>query len=115
MKIPPTSVMFFTPALVMAITLSGCTREAKKNRALESALKHFEKADYPASEIELKNAMDADPGNPKAIKYLGIIRVGQGASFEAAMILTQAKKKLPKDDEVGVNLAKSLFRIGFVP
>lgn len=107
--------MFFTPALVMAITLSGCTREAKKNRSLESALKYFEKSDYPASEIELKNALDADPGNPKAIKYLGIIRGGQGASYEAAMILTQIKKKLPNDDEVGVNLAKALLRIGFIP
>lgn len=115
MKTSPPSVMFFTPALVMAITLSGCTREAKMNRALESAVKHFEKADYPAAEIELKNAMDADPGNPKAIKYLGIIRREQGANYEAAMILTQAKKKLPKDDEVGVNLAKSLLGIGFIP
>jgi tetratricopeptide (TPR) repeat protein len=115
MKITPPAVMFLTPALVMAITLSGCTREAKKDRALESAIKYFEKADYPAAEIELKNAMDADPGNPKAIKYLGIIRRAQGASYEAAMILTQAKKKLPTDDEVGVNLAKSLYQIGYFP
>ncbi|HEX7262355.1 MAG TPA: hypothetical protein VF258_11120, partial [Luteolibacter sp.] len=73
MKIPPFSVMFFTSILSLAITLSGCTREAKKNRALESALKYYEKTDYPASEIELKNTLEADPGNPKAVKYLGII------------------------------------------
>ncbi len=115
MKLPPLSVMFFTPVLVMAVTLSGCTREAKKNRALESAVKYFDKADYPASEIELKNALDADPGNPKAIKYLGIIRRKQGASYEAAMILFQAKKKLPKDDELGIHLAKSLLQIGYIP
>jgi len=105
----------FTAALFLTITQPSCTREAKKDRSLEAALKHFDKGTFSAAEIEYKNALAADPGNAEAIKRLGIIRSLQGASYEAAGILTQAKKKLPKDDDVGINLAKSLISLGFVP
>src|SRR5688572_23511608 len=105
MKITSPRVMFSAPALLAAFIFSACTRDAKKDRALESSVKHFEAHDYPAAEIELKNALAANPGNPKAVKLLGIIRGAQGANYEAARILTQVKTKLPADDEVGVHLA----------
>ena len=78
-------------------------------------MEYFNKGEFAAAEIEFKNTLDSDSGNPEAIKHLGLIRENQGASFEAAGILTQIKNKLPKDDEVGVTLAKALLGLGFVP
>lgn len=115
MKIARLHVLPFTAALFFTITQPSCTREAKKGRSLEAALKHFDNGAFAAAEIEYKNALAVDPGNPEAIKRIGIIRTLQGASYEAAGILTQAKKKLPKDDEVGINLAKALLNLGFLP
>ena len=115
MKIARLHVLPFAAALFFTITQPSCTREAKKERSLEAALKHFDEGAFSAAEIEYKNALKADPGNPEAIKRLGIIRALQGASYEAAGILTQAKKKLPKDNEVAINLAKSLLNLGFLP
>ncbi len=115
MKVIPPHVLRFATAIVLTITLPACTREAKKERALEAAMKYFEQDDFAASEIEFKNALEADPGNAEAVKRLGLIRERQGANYEAAQILTQAKKKLPKDDGIGVSLAKALLALGFLP
>ena len=115
MKIARLHVLPFTAALFFTITQPSCTREAKKDRSMEAALKHFDKGALSAAEIEYKNALAADPGNPEAIKRLGIIRIRQGAIYEAAEILTQAKTKLPKDNEVSINLAKALLTLGFLP
>lgn len=115
MKIVFPHVLRFAAAIILTITLPGCTREAKKERSLEAAMKFFEKGDFAASEIEYKNALDSDPGNPEAVKRIGLIRQAQGANYEAAQILFQAKKKLPKDDEIGVSLAKALLSLGFIP
>jgi tetratricopeptide (TPR) repeat protein len=115
MKIVSPHVWRTAAAIILTITLPACTREAKKERSLEAAMKHFESGDFAASEIEYKNALESDPGNAEATKRLGLIREKQGANYEAAQILSQAKKKLPKDDEVGVSLAKALISIGFIP
>ncbi len=115
MKIARLHVLPFAAALFFTITQPSCTREAKKGRSLEAALKHFDQGAFSAAEIEYKNALKADPGNSEAIKRLGIIRILQGANYEAAGILTQAKIKLPKDNEVAVNLAKALLNLGFLP
>ena len=114
MKIARLHVLPFAAALFFTITQPSCTREAKKERSLEAALKHFDQGAFSAAEIEYKNALKADPGNPEAIKRIGIIRSYQGSSYEAAGILTQAKAKLPKDNEVAINLAKSLLNLGFL-
>ncbi len=115
MKIARLKGLPFAAALFLTIAQPSCTREAKKERSLAAALKHFDSGAFSAAEIEYKNTLAADPGNPEAIKRLGIIRSLQGANYEAAAILTQAKQKLPKDNEVGLNLAKSLHRLGFLP
>ena len=97
------------------VTLPSCSREAKKERALGSGVEYFEKGDYAAAEIEFKNTLKADPGNLEAAKHLGIIRLNQGANYEAAVILDFAEKKLPQDDEVGVALGKSLLGLAIIP
>lgn len=115
MRIARPHRLLLAAALLFTIALPSCTREAKKERSLDAALKYFDKGDLAAAEIEYKNALAAEPGNSEAIKRLGIIRTRQGAHFEAAGLLTLGKRKLPTDNEVGIHLAKSLMGVGFVP
>ena len=114
MKFAAPHIFRFATVIIFIFTLSGCSKEAKTERSLDAALKHFEKGDYAAAEIELKNAMNTDAANPTALKQLGIIREAQGATFEAVQILMHVKDKLPKDDQVRVLLAKSFLRFGFM-
>ncbi len=115
MKISRPHVLRMAASIVLLISMPACTKEAKTERSLKAAMELFNKGDYVASEIELKNALKSDPGNFKAIKQMGLIRNRQGAHFEAAGILSQAARMDAKDDAVGVAFAKSLFSLGFVP
>lgn len=109
------NILRMAAAIVLLISMPACTREARKERAIKTAAELYRKGDYAAAEIEIKNALKADPGSSRAIKQIGLIRSGQGAHFEAAGILTQAMRMMPNDNEVALALAKSLFSIGFVP
>ena len=100
--------------LLLVILPSGCNKEAKAASNLSSAQKYFEKADYAAAEINFKNVLSAQPGDPEALKGLGLIFVRQGVMFDAARMLSAAKEKRPKDDEIGVGLAQALFELGFI-
>ncbi len=106
-------LLFITCALLVTL-LPNCTQEAKAERKLSAAQKHFENGDLAAAEIELKNVLSLQPGQPDALKTLGLIWVRQGMMLDGARILTSAKQYLPEDDTVGVQLAYALLEMGFI-
>jgi tetratricopeptide (TPR) repeat protein len=103
-----------TAVLVLAILPAGCNKAAKAEKHLAAARTYYEKADYAAAEIKFKNALTAQPGHPEALKGLGLTLLRQGALLDAAGLLSEAKLKLPADDELGVNLGKALLALAFV-
>jgi len=115
MKTFPPYVLRITAAIFVMVTLSACTQEAKQERSLDSGMAYFKEGDFAAAEIEFKNTLESSSGEPEAIKHIGVIRVSQGANFEAVGILMHAKEQLPNDDEVGVCLAKAFLGMGFIP
>lgn len=78
-------------------------------------MEYLEKGNFAAAEIELKNLLNADPENLDGLKQLALIRKSQGADYEAAGMLAQIKERLPKDEDVGVALARALFALEFIP
>jgi tetratricopeptide (TPR) repeat protein len=103
-----------TATLMLVILQSGCSKAKKAESKLSSAKEYFAKDDYAAAEIEFKNVLETKPGDPEAIKGLGMISLRQGAMLDAARILIATKQKLPQDDEVGTALAQALFELGFI-
>jgi tetratricopeptide (TPR) repeat protein len=99
--------------LLLVVFLPGCNKEAKVAHKLATAWEHYEKADYAAAEIEFKNLLEMQNGHPQALKGLGLAALRQGALLDAAQNLSEAKIRLPEDDEVGVNLARCLLALGF--
>ena len=98
--------------LTLAI-ISGCSRASKIGRTLNSAQSYYGKSDYASSEIEFKRVLQMEPANTQAIKGLGLIRVRQGASLDGFRMLKLAKSKLVDDNELSLNLALSMFDLGF--
>ncbi len=115
MKTAPRLLYAVAASLLLIALTSGCSKAAKAERKLTAAKEYFDKANYAAAEIEYKNLLTLKPGDPAALKGLGLIAVRQGALLDACRMLSAAKEKLPADDEVGVKLAQALFELGFVP
>lgn len=98
----------------MLALLPGCGEEAKTARKLDAAKEHFENRDYAAAEIEFKNVLTLQPGQPDALKALGLMWVSQGKMLDGANILSSARDQLPKDDEVAVHLAHAMLDLGAI-
>ncbi len=111
----PPHVLRISEAIFVMVALSACTQEAKQERSLDSGMVYFKEGDFAAAEIEFKNTLESSSGDPEAIKHIGVMRVAQGANFEAVGILMHAKEQLPHDDEIGVCLAKAFLGMGFIP
>lgn len=114
MKLPFPIVSRVT-ALLLLCTLTSCTKEARAGRKLDAAREHLKKSELQAAEIEYKNVLELAPGQPKAIKGLGIIWTRQGKLLEGARMLTTAKEALPTDGELSLYRARALFGMEFVP
>lgn len=108
MKLPR---LFLIPgsSLLMLALLPCCGEEAITVRKLDSAKKHFESKDFQSAEIEFKSVLSSQPGQPDALKSLGLIWVSQGKMLDGANILSAARQKLPKDDEVAIHLALAML------
>lgn len=114
MKINPRLFHGAAVALLLVLLPSACSRAGRIASKLNAAKQSFEKGNYAAAEIQFKNVLTAKRDNPEAYKGLGMVLVREGAMLDAARALSVAKVKLPKDDEVGVNLGWALWDLGFV-
>lgn len=101
--------------LLLILSPVGCSRASKVEGKLSTAKEYFNKSNYPAAEIEFKNVLAAQPGQPDALRGLGLIYLRQGVALDAFQMLSAAQQKLPKDDELCVGLARALLELGFVP
>ena len=100
--------------LLLLALVPGCGKEANTARRLDAAREHFESKDYAAAEIEFKNILSSQPGQPDALKALGLIWVRDGKMLDGANILSSARKQLPEDDEVAVHLALAMLDLGAI-
>lgn len=113
MKLQPRSLRSAIFLLMLAL-LAGCSEEAKTASRLDAAKEHFASKDYAAAEIEFKNVLTLQPGQPDALKALGLIWVRQGKMLDGANILSAAREQLPEDDDVAVHLALALLDLGAI-
>ena len=93
-------------ALVVLMTVAGCSAEARKNRHLGRADKYFEAGEYEKAKIEYLNVIRSDPKNTKAFQRMAAIWLSQGAPMRAGAFLVRTRELAPKDLENRVNLAR---------
>lgn len=98
-------------AAVMIIT-TGCTKAARKERALERANKSFQAQQFDKAEIEYMNALRLAPGDPVSIRQLGLIYSAEGRVAAAFRFLHKANELEPENADVQQKLALAYLTVG---
>jgi tetratricopeptide (TPR) repeat protein len=92
--------------------LSGCSREAKRNRYLAEGAKDFQSGAYDEARIDYMKVLQIDPTNATAFARLGQIWWEDGAALRAGAPLKKAAELAPTDAENRLRLARVYFAVG---
>lgn len=76
------------------------------SQSLDEAVQSYEKKDYKAAELALRDLVNADPDNGRAQLYLGLALASQGKSKDAKPVFLKARGLLNNSDAAEVGLAK---------
>jgi len=98
-------VLLLACASLLALGVTGCSKESKKAGHLKRAQAYFDSGDYDRAEIEYKNVLRYDQTNHAAIRNLGVMCFDQGRPLQAYALLNQARQDNPEDFEVRLRLA----------
>src|SRR3989442_1194768 len=96
--------MPFLAAWLIVMALTGCSREAKKERHLGRAESHFKSGEYEKAKIEYLNVLRLEQNNLRSIRQIGFIYQEQGAPLQAYRFLVKAKELAPEDQEILMKL-----------
>src|SRR5437588_12986666 len=105
-------VLFFSLALLALASLSGCSKEARKTRALSRADRYFAQGDYDKARIEYLNVLRFDPQNVTAYARIGHIWLEDGSLFRAGAFLQKTRELAPDNLDNRVKLARVFASLG---
>src|ERR1051326_406061 len=95
--------------LMSLLLVSGCSKQARKERHLKQADQYFEAKDFKKAEIEYLNVFRGDRTNAWVVKRLATIYYDQGRMQQALPFLLGARE-LDKDNaEVRIQLAQLML------
>ncbi len=101
-------------ALGAAMLLAACSGPTDKD-SVAAASAAFDKKDYAAATIQLKNALQANPQSADARLLLGLSLLATGDAAGAAVELTKAQELQAPDVKVVPALARALLQSGELP
>src|SRR5678815_2168444 len=108
-----TKILFriITVALTLLI-VSGCSKEAKKQRLLGEADAYFKAGNYDKAKVAYLNVIQRDPQNALAFERIGAIWQDDWAPLRAAAFLKKASELDPKNAENRIRLARCYVATG---
>ena len=112
MNVTLRSCFFYGVILLLATSLPGCTREARKNRYLAQGAEDFKAGTYDKARIEYMKVLQLDQRNATAFARLGQIWLEEGAPLRAAAFLKKAEELAPKDLDNRLRLTRVYVVIG---
>src|ERR1035437_4322729 len=99
------SLLACTFLSLLALLGTGCTRQARMQRALTRADAYFAAGAFDQAEVEYLTALKLDPENGRTIAQLGLIYAEQGRIGKAPAFLLKAHRLQPDNLDVRVHLA----------
>lgn len=99
-------------SLVTLASLSGCSKQARKERHLQRANSYFEKKEYQKSEVEYLNVLRLDPANVWAVRRLATIHYDHGNIVQALPFLRWALELEKDNADVRVKLGRIYLSAG---
>jgi tetratricopeptide (TPR) repeat protein len=106
------SYLLYGTILLSLSLLSGCSKEAKKNRLLSQGAKEFQSGAYDTAKITYMKVLRLDQGNATAYARLGQIWLEEGAPLRAGAFLKQAEELSPADLDNRLRLARVYLSLG---
>src|SRR6185295_14816962 len=98
--------------LCLAIAVgAGCSGNNPAS-LVQSAKDHMAKAEYSAAMIQLKNALQKEPGHTEARYLLGVSLLENGDVAAAEIEFSKARQSGYSGDELDVALARALLARG---
>jgi tetratricopeptide (TPR) repeat protein len=98
--------------IVLVIPVTGCSRSAKAQRALERADRFFGEGEHEKAKIEYMNVLRAKGPDAEVYMRLGQIWFEQGAPLSAGPFLAQAHQLQPEHVQNSTRLAQTLMLLG---
>ena len=83
---------WLVPALVATLALSGCDLFASSETRIERAAQHMSEGDYATAVIELRNAVEKDPGNARGRLLLAEVSLQLGDTQSAEKEIKRASE-----------------------
>src|SRR5512132_182623 len=108
-----TKILFriITVTLTLLI-VSGCSKEAKKQRLLGEADAYFKAGNYDKAKVAYLNVIQLDPQNALAFERIGAMWQDDGAPWRAAAFLKKASELDPKNVQNRIRLARCYVATG---
>ena len=100
------------PFVAAVVLLSGCTREAKKERLHQRAADYLQSGDYEAARIEYYNVLQADPNDVVALEKLALVWWERGSPRRALPYLLQVRALRPDDRATQAKALQIAFESG---
>ena len=109
MRTPTNSVKGFAFAVLVTVTLAGCSEasDTEAKEYFERAKTYFQQGELKASVIELKNVLKNNPKHADARSLLGQVYVALGAAPAAEKELRKAQELGSKDPKLATALARA--------
>ena len=98
--------------VILLVSLSACTKEARKARLAQRGENYFHSGDYDKAKLEYLNLLRLEPENAISYLRLGHIWSEQGALLRAAPCLLKARELLPDNVDNRVRLARTFLVLG---
>ena len=109
---PGEGLFWLTVLALLIVFATGCTKQAKKTRALARAQKDFAAENYDRAEIEYLTALKVPPPEPAALLALGRIYFTQGRLPQAHAYLKKAVELQPDNPEAHARFAMACLAAG---
>ena len=106
----PIHLLALTAALIL--TLAGCSKSDRLERAINKAQTLRDSGNYAAAEIEYRNALKIEPANKAAVRELAFLFSDQGRTGPAVALLLQAKDNEPNNTAIRIQLARLYLSVG---
>lgn len=108
---PCRRLSLFLIGVVLVSGLSGCTRQARKNRHLGRGDRYYQAAQLEKAELEYLTVIRLDPQDPTAMLRLGLIYFQEGRLISSYALLRKAEQARPDDLDVRVKLGLTYYNL----
>jgi predicted Zn-dependent protease len=107
-------VVRITLVVTLAALFGACSKESRKERALERASTAYRAGEYEKARIEYQNVLQSFPDDSIANERLALIWYDRGATVRSMAYFSRLNLQIPANQPLRLKRARLLFNLGRV-